>query len=80
MSGCTLVGAQRYRQRNCVQVLALLRILALNLLRCISFRSIRAGLITLAHDINQMLGWVGIRPSETDGYGADAVRSGDPGG
>nr|WP_286194238.1 transposase [Synechococcus sp. CCY 0621] len=41
----TQVGedAQRYSQRHGVQVLALLRTLALNLLRCNSFRSIRAG-------------------------------------
>jgi hypothetical protein len=54
--------AHRYSQRNGVQVLALLRTLALNLLRCNGFRSIRAGLMAVAHDINRMLGWVGISP------------------
>jgi predicted transposase YbfD/YdcC len=50
--------AHRYSQRNGVQVLALLRTLALNLLRCNGFRSIRAGLMAVAHDIGRMLGWV----------------------
>ena len=40
-------------------MLALLRTLALNLLRCNGFRSIRAGLMAVAHDIGRMLGWVG---------------------
>jgi len=48
-----------------VQVLALLRTLALNLLRCNGFRSIRAGLMAVAHDISRMLSWVGIRATET---------------
>jgi hypothetical protein len=48
-----------------VQVLALLRTLALNLLRCNGFRSIRSGLMAVAHDIKRMLGWVGISPIET---------------
>jgi hypothetical protein len=48
-----------------VQVLALLRTLALNLLRCHGFRSIRAGLMAVAHDISRMLGWVVISLSET---------------
>jgi predicted transposase YbfD/YdcC len=52
--------AHRYSQRNGVQVLALLRTLALNLLRCNGFKSIRAGLMAVAHDISRMLGWVGI--------------------
>ncbi len=52
-------------QPNGVQVLALLRILALNLLRCNGFRSIRAGLMAVAHDISRMLGWVGISLAET---------------
>jgi hypothetical protein len=46
-------------------VLALLRTLALNLLRCNGFRSIRAGLVAVAHEINRMLGWVGISASST---------------
>jgi hypothetical protein len=46
-------------------VLALLRTLALNLLRCNGFRSIRAGLMAVAHDISRMLGWVGISPTAT---------------
>jgi hypothetical protein len=57
--------AHRYAQRNGVQVLALLRTLALNLLRCNGFRSIRAGLMAVAHDISRMLSWVGISPVET---------------
>ena len=57
--------AHRYSQRKGVQVLALLRTLALNLLRCHGFRSIRAGLMAVAHDISRMLGWVGISLSET---------------
>jgi hypothetical protein len=54
----------RYSQRNGVQVLALLRTLALNLLRCNGFRSIRAGLMAVAHDMRRMLGWAGISPAE----------------
>ena len=46
--------AHRYAQRNGVQVLALLRTLALNLLRCNGFRSIRAGLMAVASDISRM--------------------------
>ena len=57
--------AHLYNQRNGVQVLALLRTLALNLLRCNGFRSIRAGLMAVAHDISGMLSWVGVRPAET---------------
>ena len=57
--------AHRYSQRNGVQVLALLRTLALNLLRCNGFRSIRAGLMAVAHDISRMLGWIGISLAET---------------
>ncbi len=57
--------AHRYSQRNVVQVLALLRTLALNLLRCNGFRSVRAGLMAVAHDISRMLGWVGISAAET---------------
>ncbi len=49
-----------YSQRNGVQVIALLRTLAFNLLRWNGFRSIRAGLMAVAHDISRMLGWVGI--------------------
>jgi len=57
--------AHRYSHRNGVQVLALLRTLALNLLRCNGFRSIRAGLMAVAHDISRMLGWVGISAAGT---------------
>jgi hypothetical protein len=57
--------AHRYAQRNGVQVLALLRTLALNLLRCHGFRSIRAGLMAVAHDISRMLGWVEISATRT---------------
>ena len=57
--------AHRYSQRNGVQVLALLRTIALNLLRCKGFRSIRAGLMAAAHDIHRMLGWIGLSLAET---------------
>jgi len=57
--------AHRYAQRNGEQVLALLRTLALNLLRCNGFCSIRAGVMAVAHDISRMLGWVGINPTAT---------------
>jgi hypothetical protein len=57
--------ADRYSQRNGVQVLALLRTLALNLLRGNGFRSIRAGLMAVAHDISRMLDWVGVNRTET---------------
>jgi hypothetical protein len=52
--------ANRYSHRNGVQVLALLRTLALNLLYCYGFVSIRAGLMAVAHDISRMRGWIGI--------------------
>ncbi len=52
--------AHHYSHRNGVQVLALLRTLALNLLRCSGFRSIHAGLMAVAHDIRRMLSWIGI--------------------
>jgi hypothetical protein len=58
-------GAHRYSQRNGVQELALLRTLALNLLRCNGFRSIRAGLMAVVHNIRRMLGWVGILATVT---------------
>ena len=38
----------------------------LNLLRTHGFRSIRAGLMAVAHDINRMLGWSGIQTLERD--------------
>lgn len=43
--------AHRHSQRDGVQVQGLLRTLALNLLRCNGFRSIRAGLMAVTHDI-----------------------------
>ncbi len=49
--------AHRYAERNGVQVLALLRTLGLRLLQTNGFRSIRAGLMAVTHDINRMLGW-----------------------
>ena len=58
--------AHRYAERNGVQTLALLRTLGLNLLRTNGFRSIRAGLMAVAHDINRMLGWSGIQTLERD--------------
>ncbi|WP_259722923.1 hypothetical protein [Synechococcus sp. CS-603] len=39
--------------------------MALNLLRSNGFRSIRAGLMAVAHDINQLLGWVGVKFAQT---------------
>jgi predicted transposase YbfD/YdcC len=57
--------AHCYTQRNGVQVLALIRTLALNMLRFNGFRSIRAGLMAVAHDIRRMLEWVGIGTSGT---------------
>ncbi len=57
--------AHRYSQRNGVQALALLRTLALNLLRGNGLRSIRAGLMAVAHDISRMLGWVVVNRAET---------------
>lgn len=56
--------AHRYSQRNGVEVLALLRTLALNLLRCNGFRSIRPSLMVVIHDINRKLGWAGVSPQE----------------
>jgi hypothetical protein len=56
--------AHRYTERNGVQVLALLRTLALNLLRNNGFKSIRAGLMAVAHDISLMLSWMGITSVE----------------
>ena len=50
----------RYSQRNGVQVLALLRIIALKLLRCDGSCSFRSGLMAVAHDIRGMLGWIGV--------------------
>jgi hypothetical protein len=46
-------------------MLALLTTPALNLLRCNGFRSIRAGLMAVAHDISRMLGWIGVSLAET---------------
>jgi hypothetical protein len=57
--------ARRYSQRNGVQVLALLRTLALNLLRSNGFHSIRVGLMAVAHNISRMLCWFGVSPRET---------------
>jgi hypothetical protein len=57
--------AHLYTHRNGVQVLALLRTMALNLMRWNGFRSIRAGLMAVAHDSSRMLSWVGISPAET---------------
>ena len=56
--------AHRYAQRNGVQVLALLRTLALNLLRRSGYRSIRRGLRALAHDIKGMLALGGVQLAE----------------
>ena len=53
-----------HHARNRVQVLALLRTLALNLLRNNSFQSIRAGFMAASHDISSMLSWMGITSAE----------------
>jgi len=58
--------AHDYSHRNGVLVLALLRTMALNLLRWNGFRSIRAGLMAVAHDISRMLSWFGISAAETE--------------
>jgi len=58
--------AHQYTHRNGVLVLALLRTMALNLLRWNGFRSIRAGLMAVAHDISRMLSWFGISAAETE--------------
>lgn len=54
-----------YAQRHGVQVLALLRTLALNLLRCNGFPLIRAGLKVVAQNSSRMLSWVGISHAKT---------------
>lgn len=48
-----------------MQVWALLRTLALNLLRCNGFLSIRVGLMAMAHDISRMLGRAEISAADT---------------
>jgi hypothetical protein len=58
--------AHRCAERNGFQALALLRTLDLNLLRTNGFRSIRAGLMAVAHDISRMLGWSGIQAMKMD--------------
>ena len=45
----------RYTHRNGVQVLAVLRTMALNLLRWNDFLSILAGLMAVSHDISRMI-------------------------
>ena len=57
--------AHRHTHRNGVQVLAFLRTMALNQLRWNCFRSNRAGLMAVAHDISRMLSWFGISAAET---------------
>jgi hypothetical protein len=58
--------AHRYSERNGVQVLALLRTLALNLMRTNGFRSIREGQIAvISHDISRLLGWTGAYEAQT---------------
>jgi hypothetical protein len=70
--------AHRYSHRNGVQMLALLRTLALNLVRCNGFRTIRAGLIAVAHNISRMLGCVGI--THGDGVNRLSVSPGSQAG
>ena len=54
-----------YSQRTGVPVAVLLWTLALNLWCCNGFRSVRAGLLAVAHNIGRRLGWVGISAAET---------------
>jgi len=56
---------KRYSHRKGVQILILLRTLALNLLRYNGFRSIRVGLMAAAHNISPMRAWVGISAAGT---------------
>jgi len=57
--------AHRYNERNGVQVLALHRTQALNLLRSNGFGSIREGAIAVSHDITGLLGWTGAYERQT---------------
>jgi predicted transposase YbfD/YdcC len=52
--------AHLYKHRNGVQVLSILRTVAMNLWRRNGFRSIRAGQLAVAHHIERLLGWIGI--------------------
>ena len=65
--------AHHYGWSTGVQVLALLRTLALNLLRCNGFHSIRAGLMAVSHDISRMLGWVGVSLTGTGRNGFESA-------
>jgi hypothetical protein len=53
--------AQFYRETNDVQIMATLRILAMNALRLDGFWSITEGLAVLSHDIRGLLALLGWR-------------------
>jgi len=53
-----------YAERDGVEVVSLLRTLGLNLMRTTGFRSIGAGLMAMAPDINRTLGGSGIQALE----------------
>ena len=56
--------AHRYANRVGMPLLSFLRTIAMNLLRMSGFRSIRAGLQRMAHDISGMLALGGFSPAE----------------
>jgi len=53
--------AHRYRESNGMQIMAMLRILAMNALRLDGYWSITEGLAALAHDIRGLLALLGWR-------------------
>ena len=55
----------RYRESNCVQIMATLRTAAMNLLRLAGCRSIRAGMQAVMHDITALLAMARRRPEPT---------------
>jgi predicted transposase YbfD/YdcC len=59
--------AHGYRHRVGAPLVSFLRTVAMNLLRLDGFRSIRAGLQEVAHDISRMLSLAGITPEPAPG-------------
>jgi predicted transposase YbfD/YdcC len=59
--------AHLYANRTRAPLVSLLRTIVMNLLRRAGFRSIRAGLQEVAHDINRMLSLGGISPVPASG-------------
>lgn len=59
--------AHGYRHRTGAPLVSFLRTVAMNLLRLGGFRSIRAGLQEVAHDISRMLSLGGIAPAPASG-------------